>query len=343
MKIRVKLTNGDYIEKVSPKTSMILGRSQKCDFVIPDDSLSRNHCQIDFEDGDFFITDLGSSNGVQIDGKRIPPNVRKAFTTFQDVQLGLLELTITDTDEGRAIPSPTPRVQPSNSNNRSGDIRKPSTTHKTTLIKNPIRNDKSNRPKIYVLIFLIVMGGVFYKFYYDQTPEVESVKTTIEANIPEGTSTPDAFLNLEQYQVKDATKTCNELCKEFGLEADNQEGILHENNEYFIFVRPRANKMEPLFSKIANLENGLDIPILYKTLNSPIFQSFREKKTIQIHVIFKDQNYQISKIYRFHTKYFSTMGPEQIELLGELEAAFESGDLNGFWNRSKPIMQIHTF
>ena len=37
-------------------------------------TLSRMHCRIDLEDGIYYITDLNSTNGTYINGKRVSPN-----------------------------------------------------------------------------------------------------------------------------------------------------------------------------------------------------------------------------------------------------------------------------
>lgn len=48
-----------------------IGRGSDNDIQIPDGSVSRKHGEIYFEDGAFYIRDLGSKNGIKIDGKRV--------------------------------------------------------------------------------------------------------------------------------------------------------------------------------------------------------------------------------------------------------------------------------
>lgn len=52
-----------------------LGRGLDNDIVIPDGSLSRHHAQIDVEAGRVTISDLGSKNGVEVDGVRVESHV----------------------------------------------------------------------------------------------------------------------------------------------------------------------------------------------------------------------------------------------------------------------------
>ena len=50
----------------------VLGRTKDCEIAIPDDaSISRRHAEIRPDTGSFWIADLGSTNGTEVNGKRI--------------------------------------------------------------------------------------------------------------------------------------------------------------------------------------------------------------------------------------------------------------------------------
>lgn len=53
-----------------------IGRSLNCEFNIPREDLSREHCLLEVEGDDIFVTDLGSKNGITVDRVRIPANKR---------------------------------------------------------------------------------------------------------------------------------------------------------------------------------------------------------------------------------------------------------------------------
>lgn len=53
------------------KNAAKLGRSSDNDVSLPYEKISRNHAKISLEDGGYTIEDLGSTNGVFIDNKRI--------------------------------------------------------------------------------------------------------------------------------------------------------------------------------------------------------------------------------------------------------------------------------
>ena len=49
-----------------------IGRSRECDVVLDDSNVSRRHARIDLgEDGAWTVEDLGSTNGVQVNGARV--------------------------------------------------------------------------------------------------------------------------------------------------------------------------------------------------------------------------------------------------------------------------------
>ena len=45
---------------------LIIGRSPKCEIQVDQESVSRNHCRIRFEGGEFLVRDLGSTNGTYV-------------------------------------------------------------------------------------------------------------------------------------------------------------------------------------------------------------------------------------------------------------------------------------
>lgn len=96
MKLSVQIEFDKTLDLETSKTSVIVGRSPKNDLVVPHDSISRQHCQIDVVKNVFYITDLGSSNGSFIDGQKLEPQVKTPFISSQQLTLGKLECEITE-------------------------------------------------------------------------------------------------------------------------------------------------------------------------------------------------------------------------------------------------------
>jgi pSer/pThr/pTyr-binding forkhead associated (FHA) protein len=60
-------------ERVFPieQPETLIGRSPSAHLCIPDESISREHAVILFEDDTFVLEDLQSTNGTRVNGKRI--------------------------------------------------------------------------------------------------------------------------------------------------------------------------------------------------------------------------------------------------------------------------------
>jgi pSer/pThr/pTyr-binding forkhead associated (FHA) protein len=72
------------------KNKILIGRSLRCEFSIPLHDLSREHCLIELENDILFITDLDSSNGVWVDGKRINPHTKTLINERTSILLSSL-------------------------------------------------------------------------------------------------------------------------------------------------------------------------------------------------------------------------------------------------------------
>ena len=69
----------------------VIGRSRDCDVVLADDNVSRRHAEIRPSGGSWIVKDLGSTNGVKVNGRRIqgPQSLKRGDT----IQLGTARLT----------------------------------------------------------------------------------------------------------------------------------------------------------------------------------------------------------------------------------------------------------
>ena len=52
-------------------TETYIGRDESCDITIQDSSISRKHAQISLKNGQYVVTDLGSTNGTYVNEKRV--------------------------------------------------------------------------------------------------------------------------------------------------------------------------------------------------------------------------------------------------------------------------------
>jgi hypothetical protein len=69
--------------------ALVVGRSRECDIAVDDPNVSRRHAEIRREDGSYWIVDLGSTNGVSVNGKRVE---RALLDPDDEILLGTTEV-----------------------------------------------------------------------------------------------------------------------------------------------------------------------------------------------------------------------------------------------------------
>ena len=61
-----------------PKEEFLIGRGSDCDLRVNDEDVSRHHCLIRLRGQEATLSDLGSSNGTYVNGKRVLSQVTLA-------------------------------------------------------------------------------------------------------------------------------------------------------------------------------------------------------------------------------------------------------------------------
>jgi pSer/pThr/pTyr-binding forkhead associated (FHA) protein len=69
---------------------VLIGRSRECDVVLSDPNTSRRHAEVRRDDGGWAVVDLGSTNGIKVNGRRVD---QAALEPGDRITLGLTELT----------------------------------------------------------------------------------------------------------------------------------------------------------------------------------------------------------------------------------------------------------
>ena len=75
-------------------TSITIGREDACDLVLPDPSISRQHAQIHIVGEEVIAEDLGSQNGIVVDGQRLREGQRLPMKSKSEMQLGKFTLVL---------------------------------------------------------------------------------------------------------------------------------------------------------------------------------------------------------------------------------------------------------
>lgn len=76
-----------------------LGRSPECDFVIADGGVSATHCKLRNQDGTLQIFDLGSTNGIRLNKKRINSHEWVVLRDGDNVKIGRITLKVSLEEE----------------------------------------------------------------------------------------------------------------------------------------------------------------------------------------------------------------------------------------------------
>jgi pSer/pThr/pTyr-binding forkhead associated (FHA) protein len=73
-----------------PPPGAVLGRSRDCDIVLEDPGVSRRHAEIRPTEDDWVLADLGSTNGVRVNGRTL--RGKHALQRGDRIELGHTEL-----------------------------------------------------------------------------------------------------------------------------------------------------------------------------------------------------------------------------------------------------------
>src|SRR5919199_4926267 len=68
---------------------VLIGRSRDCDVTLEDPNVSRRHAELRNQDGQWVVADLGSTNGVKVNGRRVEEQVLRPG---DEIALGLAKL-----------------------------------------------------------------------------------------------------------------------------------------------------------------------------------------------------------------------------------------------------------
>jgi hypothetical protein len=69
---------------------VVIGRSRDCDIQLADSNVSRRHAELRQEGASYWIVDLGSTNGLEVNGKRVK---RAKLRSGDTITLGSTEIT----------------------------------------------------------------------------------------------------------------------------------------------------------------------------------------------------------------------------------------------------------
>jgi hypothetical protein len=87
---RQALLVGDGRRNVLSGSRVVLGRSREADIVLQDPNVSRRHAELRRDEGGWQIVDLGSTNGIKVNGRRVN---NQPLSPGDQVTIGVTDLT----------------------------------------------------------------------------------------------------------------------------------------------------------------------------------------------------------------------------------------------------------
>lgn len=350
MRIKVIMSNGQ-TTNVSVKDAVVtIGRSNKSAVIIPDEALSRTHCQVELENGAFFITDPGSSNGVFIDGNRIETNKKYPVNSFNQLHLGPLECFLED-DSSDADTNPA-LFNPSNMSDKTGVTRriKPEQLQKE-IKKAPSRPATSRKEKtkhaspLGLLFPILLLVGAGYYFMNTREKSEFNQGSDTESQVPapapsykkelKKISALDEFKLPSEYESLKNEASCNEfqnLCNNLKMKQENAEGLKQLNSEFLVFINPGQHINELRYQKIKDQPRSEELIAFDLILGSELMNKYFIRELEQIHLVLVDNQGKISRVLRFHSRKFVPGQVPRIELITALNSSMNDLNTQKFWD-----------
>lgn len=321
--------NSERHEYQVEKSTAIIGRSEKCDVTISNDYLSRQHCLIEVQDESLFITDLNSSNGITINDRKIPSEVRTSFNRYDHILIGPFECSID-------YVSAEIELHPSQPKNYTA----PSSSH--TLIYRREEPKKKINNKLLIFLPVFIMAVFILLQIKTQTEEVSTPEEVfiLEKEPP----LPSITISPEAYRENLNNKTCTGIedqCNTLNIDETIGEGITSSSENYFIYLSPtRWLNTEVKYEEIKQLKEASDLLAMDHLITSPLFSEFLEGRIKKIHLIILSSNGIQLRSYLFDSELFLPHNLSIPFLLSGIDKAISNKTPEQFWqDYSKVILR----
>jgi len=269
MKLIFHLPENKVHEFSTEKSSVIIGRGTTCDIILLYDGFSRQHAKIELENSEIFVTDLNSTNGVFINGQKIPSSVRTSLKSFLNLQIGPAhQVEILDDAKPMVLELAVPRSESTRSR-----IQK-----KTAVMSIPEKKSSNTNQPLIVIVALLMLGGIFYFFKASKGPT--SVSTNVSpTEVSVAIVSETAFLSSALLESLDRNKSCAgeqiQWCQDAGIIASNKEGVVIEGKSLLVYMNMTSIVNDKYSAPVEALNQParLEILLLRRIFNSVLIRS----------------------------------------------------------------------
>jgi hypothetical protein len=274
------------------KNAVTIGRSRECDVVVVYDGFSRKHALLEIINGDFFITDLNSKNGVLIDGKKITPGKKTLVQTFLRLQIGpahIVEVTHDLTHDSDGV---SPRREFSNIHSLDDFtrtvMRYSKKIKKNSLIvdKKPSKTKKKKKQKLPFFVLPLFIFSLGFYLYVSLNKNEDNSHVVIQKNntTPEIKSTE--FLPASRFHLPSQSLSCSgpleDWCKASDILTVKSEGVVIVGTTLIVFMN-LSSFLEENYAKEFNalLEpKRLEFFLMRKIILSNLLFNFKSQSSI---------------------------------------------------------------
>lgn len=75
LRAELEVSENGTVRRIQGMLPLVVGRSSQVDVPVLDPLVSRRHARLDVEDGVIYVTDLNSSNGTYLNGRRVDDSI----------------------------------------------------------------------------------------------------------------------------------------------------------------------------------------------------------------------------------------------------------------------------
>jgi pSer/pThr/pTyr-binding forkhead associated (FHA) protein len=221
------------------KSKCILGRSPKADFQIDLGCFSRNHLAIELIDNEIMITDLNSTNGVYVNGDKIPQAVPVIFQNFFPIEIGgEVSIYVFSSETSQAQPIEASRQTYESSEQTRTIFRPRAAVVARASVNKKVTTEKKKNTKYFFISF--IMLGALYYFYQIQGENVQSTpeQTVAESAGPSKSFEPNLELNsneLKQLMNSNECLKMGDFCVTLKL-THSQEMVSFSSDRLLLYV-----------------------------------------------------------------------------------------------------------
>ncbi len=92
LEITIHHPNGGTTRRTFYQRELLIGRDPACDLPLPDETVSARHARISYHHGQWWLDDLGSTNGTRLN--RLPLETSTVLTSGDEIECGRIALIV---------------------------------------------------------------------------------------------------------------------------------------------------------------------------------------------------------------------------------------------------------